>query len=281
MDQEIHLQNLTPHLNPKSCRTSLYRIKKTFKITSDSPPSSDQKPKIHQVSLVPLNLENIQTDSKTTTEQLLTSPNSKPFWPSTIIKQNAYRIDNFELFQSPSKNHLKLEDKMKMRIENNNHRFQLKKKTKSEMNSLSTSRNDSRNQVLFQSAQRIDSISRNHLPENLTLGIVKTNRKPLQTSVNESLSEVRQISCLTTPSKPIFPTIKSPRLINERIRYFQSPNGYVKNKVPSKSRQAKKENNIQVIGDLKNSTKPTMINNKNILNNGQLFIDNTKFFMIK
>jgi len=279
MEQEIDYQSRTPHINSKNCRTSLYRIKKSFKITSDSPPSSDQKLKINKISLVPLNLENIQINSKLSTEHVLTSPNSKPFWPSTIIKRNEYRIDNFGLFQIPSRNHLKFDDKQKGKGENNYQNIQLKKNVKSEIHSLSTSRNDIRSQFLLQSAKQLDSNMRGQICENMSLGVLKSNRKPLQTSVNESLVELKQ-TYMNSPH-PILPNLQSPKLMFERKKNFQNLNETPKSYNFSRPRQVKKENSIQINEDFKYNHKPMLKNNTRFLHNDQLFVNSTKVFMAK
>ena len=293
MDQKPNPStNLDNFMSPIGLKTGQYRITQDFKLTSDSPPQSQSTYRLKKISIIPLNLDNIQSRVKSQTDNVPLST-SKPSWPATQTKRGEYRIDDFGLFNSAPRYHLPptpIIGKGSPGYSNLSNRPY--KVSKTHVTSQSLSRGDggqiaSPYQLVRKASDASDA--RNHMAnympnymgnmgKNWNKGPMNTPKRMIDilgndSSVSDLLSNGRDNQDINI----ILPTVSSTRekpVVKPAIRHF-SP----KSKGIPKYKKEKMKGSVG-IGDIRDSIKPILSrNNRMILKSGRLFVDSTKLLM--
>jgi len=285
MDQKpnpLSIDNLT---TPFGLKTGQYRITQDFKLTSDSPPQTQATYRLKKISIIPLNLDNIQARVKTKEDNPPLST-SKPSWQASQTKRGEYRIDDFGLFNSAPRYHLPPTPIIsKASPGYSKLSTRPNPATKTHVTSQSLSRGDGGQVATPYQLVRKSSDASNagyymaaSMAKNGNKGPVNTPKRMIDilgndSSVSELLSNGRDNQDINI----ILPTVSSTRerpVVKPAIRHF-SP----KSKGIPKYKKEKMKGSVG-IGDLRDSIKPILSrNNRLILKSGRLFVDSTKLLM--
>ena len=264
-------KNQLPQIS--SPKSSLYRLKKTFAITPNSPLSTERVLKFKKIEIVPIDLQNMLEQLKSK-ESPTSSPKNQAIWPPKLRKEE-FKIETYDLYQSVRKTIPKVDDIVLDKLEFI-HAQNPSEKTKSGkmfVSLLTTPRGGVN--PLYNLA---DPTTQEKEKEN---NLKKSLQKKLDIIVNErSMSDA--VDCYVKEDGSTLPIINTMKNINSPKNLV---NNIFKNKpslIHSKSFKGKFETTTRV--DVKQSDTARLVPNQNkraVLLNTETIIRSTRVLLAK